>query len=435
MNINNTAHQIFHWSDPVKTGAIGWVVIDSLVNGLSAGGLFMHPKATIDEVSDLARTMSFKNTLLEPIIGGAKAGIRFNHQDPRAPDVIRRFLLAHKNLLESCWYTGADLNTRNDFIFDVIEHELKLPSVFYSLGKMLNKRFGIPDQSALLRKRLSSPVGNSFTLETCSTGYSVATAIKLLSPTLKPRILIQGFGAVGSSLNYFLHLQDIATVVGIADIDGFIVDPLGISVEDILVLSDAEKSKYRWTLRLKLETDEAFLCRFLSSQTAEIFSPCATRYQLTQNVANTLLDKTFRHIPAYERFIISGANNAFRSEEVRILLENSGVHILPEWVSNCGNTILFMESMKEAPLDQNWNEYLFSVIHQRLKAFIHLENEFLFSINRAKLKAFIHLEVIRDHKNKHTLYENCSALAIRRLKNVIRKDIVLSDIKLMELEN
>lgn len=404
-SLQTAMHQVFKWQDPIETGAEGWVVIHSLVNGLSAGGLFMHAGATLEEVSDLAKTMSYKNTLLDPILGGAKAGIRFDHQDPRALDVIRRFLMAHKFLLENCWFTGADLNTSNDFIFDVIEQDLGLPSAFYSLANMLKSRFGMIDQSCSLRKRLSSCVGEKFTLETCSTGYSVATAIELLTPKLKPRVLIQGFGTVGSSLCYFLNVHQSATLVGIADIDGFIYHPEGISIENLrakngcergLSLLDEDKAKYHWTPRLNSETDEEFLCRFLASQPAEIFSPCATRYQITENVSKTLLHKTFSEVKASQRFIVSGANNAFQVESARTLLENSGMQVLPEWVSNSGNTILFMESMKEYPEKFDWNEHVFNSIHKQIKSFIGRD-------------------ITNNHQSTNGLYENCSRLAVQRL--------------------
>jgi len=417
--LNNSVPQIFSWIDPGNTGACGWVVIDSLVNGLAAGGLFIHAEATLEEVSDLAKSMSYKNTLLDPIVGGAKAGIRFDHQDPRALSVIRRFLLEHKFLLENFWYTGADLNTSNDFIFDVIEQDLKLPSVFYSLGKMLNQSFSIADQSGFLRQRLSSIVSNGFTLESCSTGYSVAAAIKLLSFKRKPRVLIQGFGAVGSSLHYFLQAQNIATVVGIADVDGFILHPVGIPIESLnakdtdrtgSILSQVDRTQHHWFPRRDFETDEAFLSRFLSSQTAEIFSPCATRYQVTQDVANTLLSKTFIDAPVDQCFVVSGANNAFYSESVRMFLEKHGAQILPEWVSNSGTSILFMESMKEISANVDWSRYLLSVIESRLRLFVDTKKTSI----------------------KKTLYENCVALAAQRLNEAKIKNKQVVERKILE---
>lgn len=404
--------KIYSWQDSVEAGAKGWVVIDSIVNGLAGGGLFMHAKATLDEVADLAKTMSFKNTLLNPVLGGAKAGIRFDPHDPKAKDVIRRFLLDHKYLLEDCWTTGADLNIPNDFIFDVLEKDLKLSCAFHSLGKMLNTRFSIPVQSAFLRERLSTSLGGHFTLENAATGYSVANTIELLGFSKKPKIMIQGFGAVGKSLCYFLNKHHIATIVGISDVNGFIYKPEGIflnlETRNIstnspleIVLSDAEKRECHWSSRLKDESDENYLCRFLSCQSADIFSPCATRYQLSKEVANTLLNMTFKNkmndTEIQKKYIVSGANNSFKDDQVRIHLESAGVTVVPEWVSNSGTTILFTESMMIIPKDQTWKEYVLGVIRKQLKIFINkkmLQNEL---------------------NSKKFFYSRCHDLALSRL--------------------
>ncbi|MFD0351377.1 Glu/Leu/Phe/Val dehydrogenase dimerization domain-containing protein [Kitasatospora aburaviensis] len=53
----------------------GWVVVDSLYNGLAMGGTRMTPGVTEEEVAGLARDMTHKFTLAGLPIGGAKAGI------------------------------------------------------------------------------------------------------------------------------------------------------------------------------------------------------------------------------------------------------------------------------------------------------------------------------------------------------------------------
>jgi glutamate dehydrogenase (NAD(P)+) len=72
----------FTWEDHgYPTGAIGWVVFDTIINGLAGGGIFMAPTATLEETRKLAKNMTKKFTVTNPQIGGAKAGIRFDHTD------------------------------------------------------------------------------------------------------------------------------------------------------------------------------------------------------------------------------------------------------------------------------------------------------------------------------------------------------------------
>lgn len=94
--------QVYEWKD-TKTEAIGWVVLHSVANRVSGGGIFMHAGATEQETADIARNMALKFTVTAPQIGGAKAGIRFNHRDPRASGVLRRFIHDHRVLLSNSW--------------------------------------------------------------------------------------------------------------------------------------------------------------------------------------------------------------------------------------------------------------------------------------------------------------------------------------------
>lgn len=55
--------------------ARGWVVVDSMVDGLALGGTRMTPTVTEQELAGLARAMTHKLALVGLPIGGAKAGI------------------------------------------------------------------------------------------------------------------------------------------------------------------------------------------------------------------------------------------------------------------------------------------------------------------------------------------------------------------------
>ena len=128
-----SCHQIITWIDPEPTGAVGWIVIHSLVNGVSGGGLFMHEGATQQEVVDLAYSMRFKNALQKPIFGGGKGGIRFDVNDPRAKGVLSRFLRDHAHIIETCWCTGGDINTSTEVITELCYQQCGLASPFVIL--------------------------------------------------------------------------------------------------------------------------------------------------------------------------------------------------------------------------------------------------------------------------------------------------------------
>ncbi len=106
---------VSEWHDPA-TGARGWFVIDRLVGGMCSGGIRMRPGVTVDEVSQLARTMSHKMAVLDIPYGGAKSGIDCDPASAEAPAVLRGFIEAIRPFIAERYATGADLGTREDDI-------------------------------------------------------------------------------------------------------------------------------------------------------------------------------------------------------------------------------------------------------------------------------------------------------------------------------
>ncbi len=406
-------YKIIDWSD-TETEAKGWIVIDRLINGVSGGGLFMHSNATLHEVSNLAASMSFKNTLQNPLFGGGKGGIRFDHCDPRAKDVLKRFLIDNKETLKTIWCTGADLNTTNTVIEKIVRQYLSLPSAFYCLAKMIHGFNKTSNQAEFVSERISSPLNMFFSIGEASTGYSVAETIRFFYPQSEnTRVLIQGFGNVGSSLAYFLQNKKLAKVVGICEKDGFIYSNEGINVEPLIKkrrngsfnlqlpmksMLDAElRKKYNWMPRLKQQTDEELLCSFLSHQPAEIFSPCAGRYTITERVISTFA--TDENRPSLS--IISGANNVFSSPDLIKTLYKYNIYAVPEWVSNCGNAILFAETLKIENPYKGWMQDILSIISQRI---FDILTESAAGCNHNKYKIF--QECISIANNKLDFFRN-----------------------------
>jgi glutamate dehydrogenase (NAD(P)+) len=105
-----TPYLVTDWHDPA-TGARGWFVIDRLVGGMCSGGIRMRPGVTVDEVTQLARTMSHKMAVLDIPYGGAKSGIDCDPASPEAPAVLRGFIEAIRPFIAERYATGADLGT------------------------------------------------------------------------------------------------------------------------------------------------------------------------------------------------------------------------------------------------------------------------------------------------------------------------------------
>lgn len=368
---------IINWNDPV-THASGWLIVDKLINGVCGGGIFMHAEASEKEVIELAHTMSYKNCLQHIAFGGAKAGICYDHTKADAGEVLARFIHFLEPWLRTVWCTGADLNTSNHDIQKIID-EIGLHSMFGPLGKMIAHKSGIEDQSHTIFSRMTYAMSPYFNVSEGATGYSVALAIKLMCTVNKPRVFIQGFGSVGKSLAYFLQHMNVASVVGICDVDGFIYAENGIDSMQLLNalqtgnegvqrmeqwLSKDLKEKYNYTRRYHSD-DEAYLIAALSNKHIDVLSPCAKRYSVTTRLVNSLLHST------ENLHIISGANNVFDTIQTQAIAVQKGITYIPEWFSNCGNALLYQELLRISEMPLDYTTQIQQTINEKMLAFLN----------------------------------------------------------------
>lgn len=373
---DRTPAQIMHWQDD-RTDARGWLVIDCLLNGVSGGGLFMHPGATYEEVADLAATMSLKNTIQEPQFGGGKGGIRFDPHSPAAVGVLRRFMLAHREVIEHRWSTGGDLYTSNEVIERIAREDLGLPSAFVALATMLSWRYDIPSQAVTMSDRIAAPWNEYFSLGEAATGHSVAESVRVVAGD-RPRVAVQGFGTVGSSLAHFLTVSGIGTVAGICEQDGWLHCPDGIDVAELLRRRASVRHKqptfacllgadlprgWHWTPRRPGQPDEDMLAEFTAATRADVISACATRYALTRTVLEAFADSG-------GRYVVCGANNALASAALADEFGRRGVIVVPEWVSNAGTAILFVEILKTPVWHDGTKDRIFAAITERITRFL-----------------------------------------------------------------
>jgi len=354
--------KILHWQSP-HNNAEGWLVIDTLVNGVSGGGLFMHPEATKQEVVELAKNMTTKNRLNKIPFGGAKGGIRFDHQSPEARGVLGDFLAFCKPYLMRQWSTGADLNTDSDTIERII-NSLGVESSFFALGEMYAQKLQIPNQCHNLRARVSVSMNDYFTLEQGVVGYSIVEMIKCF--TNKPlRMVIQGFGKIGSSLAFFTQQQKIASIVAIADVSGALVSDTGLLIDQLLEIKSQEpscqtlaqlqaryreKSPCQWFPNAGTG-DENFLALLRALQ-VDVISFCAHRYAITSEILDALAQHTFRSSAL--KLLICGANLPFAHPNLAEEASRNGIAYVPSWLSSAGNSLLYGAALSTQEPDDNW---------------------------------------------------------------------------------
>ena len=351
---NKAPEIVFNWKDP-ETEAEGWTVINSLRGGAAGGGTRMRKGLDMNEVLSLAKTMEVKFTVSGPAIGGAKSGINFDPNDPRKKGVLERWYKAVSPLLKSYYGTGGDLNV--DEIHEVIPIT-EDSGVWHPQEGVFNGHFKPTEADKINRigqlrqgvikvlenANFSPDVSRKYTVADMITGYGVAEAVRhyydVYGGDVKgKRVIVQGFGNVGSAAAYYLAQMG-AKVVGIIDRDGGLIKEEGFSFEEIKNLFLKKEGN-----ALKAENMIPFdeINEKIWSLKAEIFAPCAASRLITREQVDKMVESGLE-------VISSGANVPFADKEIffgPIMEYTDGrVSVIPDFIANCGMARVFAYFME-----------------------------------------------------------------------------------------
>ena len=346
---NKPAEIVFHWHDS-ETEAKGWVVINSLRGGAAGGGTRMRVGLTEHEVLSLAKTMEIKFTVAGPPIGGAKSGIDFDPNDPRKKGVLERWYKAVKPLLKNYYGTGGDLNVdqKTEVIpitsaIDILHPQEGVlqghfnPSVGEKETKIKQLQQGVSlyvkDEILSPNPALDHKVGDLIT------GFGTAESVRHYyniygGSVSGKRVIIQGWGNVGSAAAYYLA-QSGAKIVGIIDRVGGLMKPEGFTFDEIKDLYNKKTGNFLVAENI-LPFDE--VDGNIWSMGAEVFIPAAASRLINRNHLHTLITHGLEVISA-------GANVPFADPEIfygSISEEaDQKCAVIPDFISNCGMARVF----------------------------------------------------------------------------------------------
>ncbi|MCH7401418.1 Glu/Leu/Phe/Val dehydrogenase dimerization domain-containing protein [Belliella kenyensis] len=352
---NKQPEIVFEWNDS-ETEAEGWVVINSLRGGAAGGGTRMRKGLDKREVESLAKTMEVKFTVSGPEIGGAKSGINFDPNDPRKPEVLKRWYAAVMPLLKNYYGTGGDLNV--DEIHEVIPitesyglwhpQEGVVNGHFHASEPQKIRKIGQLRQgvSKVLEDPHYTPNGpKKYTVADMITGFGVAEAVrhyyKIWGGQLKgKRAVIQGWGNVGAAAACFLAVEGVK-IVGIIDRDGGLINQEGFSLDQIRELFISRQGN-------KLVSPDMIPFEEINSKIwdleSEIFIPAAASRLITK-------DQAERMVNAGLEVISCGANVPFADPEIFFgptgLWTDEQVSVIPDFIANCGMARVFAYLMSD----------------------------------------------------------------------------------------
>lgn len=346
---NKTPEVVFQWKDS-QTEAKGWVVINSLRGGAAGGGTRMRVGLDQHEVTSLAKTMEVKFTVSGPPIGGAKSGINFDPNDPRKAGVLKRWYEAVTPLLKHYYGTGGDLNV--DEIHEVIPitedcgvwHPQEgvfnghyQPREAQKINRIGQLRQGV--LKAIEDEKYSPDVHKKYVVADMITGYGVAESVKhyfdIYGGELKgKRVIVQGWGNVGSAGAYYLA-QEGAKIVGIIDRVGGLINENGFTFEEIKQLF-INKNGNALNAPNMLSFDE--VNAKIWGLKSEVFIPCAASRLITKEQVDNL-------IKSGTKVIAAGANVPFADPEIFFGpiadYTDEKISVIPDFISNCGMARVF----------------------------------------------------------------------------------------------
>ncbi|WP_410904906.1 Glu/Leu/Phe/Val family dehydrogenase [Priestia sp. SIMBA_032] len=281
--------------------------------GPTKGGIRFHPDVTPEEVKALAGWMSLKCGITDLPYGGAKGGIVCEPRNMSLSELQRlsrgyvravsQIVGPTKDIPAPDMYTNSQIMA---WMLDEYDHIREFDSPGFITGKPL-------------------VLGGSEGRET-ATSKGVLYTIQLVSeikniPITGMRVIIQGFGNVGSYLAEYLHELG-AKVVGVSDALGALYDPHGLDIPYLMENRDS------FGVVTTLYNDTISNQELLEKE-CDILIPAAIGGVITRENAERLQCQ----------IVIEAANGPTSKEAIQIL-DKKGIMVVPDILANSGGVIV-----------------------------------------------------------------------------------------------
>ncbi|HVP53813.1 MAG TPA: Glu/Leu/Phe/Val dehydrogenase [Candidatus Eisenbacteria bacterium] len=316
----------------------GYRVQHSIARGPAKGGVRFAPDVTLDEVRALASWMTWKCAVVNIPFGGAKGGIIC---DPKIMSRGELERLTRRYTSELIEFIGPekdvpapDVNTNEQvmaWMMDTYSMHMRQTVTAVVTGKPLNMG------------------GSRGRREATGRGVMIIAdeSIKHLGMRAEDtRVIIQGFGNVGSNAALLMH-QAGYRVIGIGEWDGGLYNSKGIDIAALTEYRQKEGTIQGFQGAERAETDELLITD------CELLVPAATENVITSLNADKVK----------ARILIEGANGPTTAAADDILADKH-VFVMPDILANAGGvTASYFEWVQDRQ-GYFWKE---SVVNEQLK--------------------------------------------------------------------
>jgi glutamate dehydrogenase (NAD(P)+) len=316
----------------------GYRVLYNTSRGPAKGGIRFDTAVTLDEVKALAAWMTWKCAVVNIPFGGAKGGVScdpFQLSNGELERITRRYTAAIiETLGPDSDVPAPDVNTNERVMAWIMDT--------YSM----HKRHTV---TAVVTGKPVEMGGSLGRREATGRGCMLLTreALKRLRmPVAGTRVVVQGFGNVGSVAAQLMENLGMR-VVAVSDKSGGIYNPDGLQIRDVLqhtlqrrFLSDYKEADH-------ITNDD------LVTLDCDVLVPAAMENVITSHNAGAIR----------ARIICEGANGPTTANADKIL-EQNGVFVIPDILANAGGvTVSYFEWVQDRG-GYFWDE---DTVNQRLE--------------------------------------------------------------------
>ena len=298
--------------------------------GPTKGGVRYHPDVCEDEVIALAAWMTWKCSLVDLPYGGAKGGVicdPLKLSERELEKITRRYTTEIMPVL------GPNKDIPAPDVFTTSKTMAWMMDTFSMMTGHT--------EPAVVTGKPEVLGGSKGRKEATGKGVSIVTRelYRALGKSLKnTRVIIQGFGNVGSYAAYFLSQMG-AKIVAVSDSSIGLLEPKGFNVAELIEVVERHKCLEPYTKGKKVTREEVIY------EDADILMPAALENQIRHDNA----DKIKAGI------IVEGANGP-TTPEADVILEKKGVHVAPDILANAGGVIVSHFEWVQALSGMYWEE-------------------------------------------------------------------------------
>jgi glutamate dehydrogenase (NAD(P)+) len=307
------------------------------VRGPYKGGIRYHKDVSLDLFKMLAADMTWKTAIAEIPFGGAKGGIKldpFNYSKEEIEHITLRYVYKFKNFMGPFLDIPApDVGTNGEIMAYMMRQFTDGEREHHKLrGVVTGKDTRIGGSEGRVR---ATGQGVVYCIEEWARdrGFDLKGA----------RVIIQGFGNVGSSAAEILAAAG-AKIVAVNDVNGTVHADGGIDVAALVQYVHGNKANLRRTVAgfpgAKAISKDDFW-----SVDADICIPAALGEEITGDVAERLK----------VRLVAEGANGPTTRDGDRVMMARK-IDVIPDIICNAGGvTVSYYEWLQNQRLE-HWTE-------------------------------------------------------------------------------